>query len=1097
MFPVPSSSSSYSLQNFHYDNHRTTQNVRIGYHSGVEEAHPDGFSKTLLSSSPMSSDSRPHSPHHSSSPSRHAYYRRIYPRSPDRYSSPTSQNSYSSPYAKRASSPLTPSSPPLSSPLTRFDCAAYHSNAKVHVVGREVDNSYFDDSRLHYRDVNEQSGVNLPSFRSLFGSNERKNSQPSVAWRIGDTDSYPSLDFDTSLPPLKFPPLSLKNFATPSIPSECEPRSDSHLNNSAHLLDNYIDRISTDPEVSHIQKTLFHSPCQTPARSQYPLYGVSTPQTPQTPESSKLTFFSPSKISPYPRRTFFLESSERNRTSPVRPKSRRDLLQLVEIADVVEKGLPEAKQPCKLPEETSLDSATSLSSSPAAYQSSLPPSSPPTSEAQLSPMADAEELPALTISPLTDTTMDALDLILDDGESQKSTELLFESQTEVLLVGDDVLPAVSQSIDLESTEGRHQLGVTSSGNRNPNSNSTDVLPSVTEPGHLKMAGDATSKPDPVSLQALKCDEAIAVGYNSNREPVVEEFIQHTSSVNVLISPSNIVSFKSVSDARIDQPTPSSELKQQKNAINSKAKVISVAPPIASSAPRVTVTVVRRTRPAPRVQRNTGVRLDKSPESTEKGQQEKDLLKTTTSEIVNSRCSTAKRPRGTSRERAKISEAPRTKKLKVDTEGDKMKTKTSASVPADVVPTTPFSASSTSPLVSPSTIPAKRKADDDTTKTPSLPVSKVTNKSRALPLLTAAEVKEIDPRQQKKAPVSSSFSSLTSTVPYESWSAALAAAYGSPSSHGSKVLSPKSKVVPKPAKKIRSRLQSDLSSGEEIKPKSLKMRSPRSKRMVVESDSEDDSEKEGTSSGSESELVKPTRLAQTRERNALRSTPDSDSDLSSSENDDDEQSEASSDEHMPSKPLSKSQKPKSLFPPLSALDLELTGIIIETMSLSRSSSHLASALYRTVQETRSSIFEKLLKAYPAHFRVATEDVLSKGLAVRNVAESSSRRGRSKRFSASNEEGDITGMSEEDIMWVSEFERVMKNCATKCSMFGMVESSFRNDPRDRPLPFSSRFFYVPDCDPDIERAQLIKLTMPGAGKRSETKKYKQYYWKPVGK
>ncbi|KAF9076871.1 hypothetical protein BDP27DRAFT_1312734 [Rhodocollybia butyracea] len=75
--------------------------------------------------------------------------------------------------------------------------------------------------------------------------------------------------------------------------------------------------------------------------------------------------------------------------------------------------------------------------------------------------------------------------------------------------------------------------------------------------------------------------------------------------------------------------------------------------------------------------------------------------------------------------------------------------------------------------------------------------------------------------------------------------------------------------------------------------------------------------------------------------------------------------------------------------------------------------------------------------------------------------------------------------------------MIESAERCGMFGMVESSFRNDPRALPPPFSSRFFYVPDKDPDTERASLIQLTMPGAGKRSETKKYKQYYWKPVGK
>ncbi|KAJ3739591.1 hypothetical protein DFH05DRAFT_524414 [Lentinula detonsa] len=199
------------------------------------------------------------------------------------------------------------------------------------------------------------------------------------------------------------------------------------------------------------------------------------------------------------------------------------------------------------------------------------------------------------------------------------------------------------------------------------------------------------------------------------------------------------------------------------------------------------------------------------------------------------------------------------------------------------------------------------------------------------------------------------------------------------------------------------------------------------------------------------------------------------------------------------PVSKNQKPE-LSPPLpSPLDLELIGIVVEAMSLSRSSSHLALSLYRTVCDTRNGVLANLMNANSIHFDAVTEKIRSQelfGCSPGNT-EQPSRRGRSKRGATVNEEGGTAGMSEADIMWVSEFERVMKESAARCGMFGLVESSFRKDPRDRPLPFSSRFFYVPDCDPDTERALLIRLTMPGSGKRSETKKYKQYYWKPVGK
>jgi len=223
--------------------------------------------------------------------------------------------------------------------------------------------------------------------------------------------------------------------------------------------------------------------------------------------------------------------------------------------------------------------------------------------------------------------------------------------------------------------------------------------------------------------------------------------------------------------------------------------------------------------------------------------------------------------------------------------------------------------------------------------------------------------------------------------------------------------------------------------------------------------------------------------------------------SSDEEEEDDEVSSSDDDASSGKKQSYS-KSKTHFPPSSPLDLELVGIIIETMTLTRSSSHLASALYRTVRETRGGVFETILKANPAHFDTVTQKLRSQGLighgrASEAPTEPTSRRGRPKRGAIANEEGGVAGMSDADIMWVSEFERVMAESAAKCGMFGKVENSFRNDPRDLPLPFSSRFFYVPDCDPDTERAQLVRLTMPGSGKRSETMKYKQYYWKPVGK
>ena len=56
-------------------------------------------------------------------------------------------------------------------------------------------------------------------------------------------------------------------------------------------------------------------------------------------------------------------------------------------------------------------------------------------------------------------------------------------------------------------------------------------------------------------------------------------------------------------------------------------------------------------------------------------------------------------------------------------------------------------------------------------------------------------------------------------------------------------------------------------------------------------------------------------------------------------------------------------------------------------------------------------------------------------------------------------------------------------------------FSQDNANRPL--EAQWFYVPELDEDQERATLIKAMMPRPAKRSETKKYKQYYWRPLDK
>ena len=55
----------------------------------------------------------------------------------------------------------------------------------------------------------------------------------------------------------------------------------------------------------------------------------------------------------------------------------------------------------------------------------------------------------------------------------------------------------------------------------------------------------------------------------------------------------------------------------------------------------------------------------------------------------------------------------------------------------------------------------------------------------------------------------------------------------------------------------------------------------------------------------------------------------------------------------------------------------------------------------------------------------------------------------------------------------------------------------DATDHELALEARWFYDPDRDEDGERAMLVRSMMRRPGKRSETKKAKHYYWRPLPK
>ena len=142
--------------------------------------------------------------------------------------------------------------------------------------------------------------------------------------------------------------------------------------------------------------------------------------------------------------------------------------------------------------------------------------------------------------------------------------------------------------------------------------------------------------------------------------------------------------------------------------------------------------------------------------------------------------------------------------------------------------------------------------------------------------------------------------------------------------------------------------------------------------------------------------------------------------------------------------------------------ELQGLLIEAFAVSRASSQSASALYRGMSQSRPSL--------------------------------------------KNDHSDKE--------WLQILESVLEAARSQSGIFGKVESSFKvcswvlivlmrmslswlNVQDDSAHILEAKWFYVPERDPDQERAAIIRNMMPRAGKRSETKKYKQYYYQPLDK
>ncbi|KAH9859154.1 hypothetical protein C2E23DRAFT_801650 [Lenzites betulinus] len=82
------------------------------------------------------------------------------------------------------------------------------------------------------------------------------------------------------------------------------------------------------------------------------------------------------------------------------------------------------------------------------------------------------------------------------------------------------------------------------------------------------------------------------------------------------------------------------------------------------------------------------------------------------------------------------------------------------------------------------------------------------------------------------------------------------------------------------------------------------------------------------------------------------------------------------------------------------------------------------------------------------------------------------------------------------WVPALEGVLEAGWRRSGVFGKVVNC-GTDTGDHALALEPRWFYDPERDEDGERAGLVRSMMRRPGKRSETKKAKQYYWRPLPK
>ncbi|TBU44541.1 hypothetical protein BD309DRAFT_990209 [Dichomitus squalens] len=157
--------------------------------------------------------------------------------------------------------------------------------------------------------------------------------------------------------------------------------------------------------------------------------------------------------------------------------------------------------------------------------------------------------------------------------------------------------------------------------------------------------------------------------------------------------------------------------------------------------------------------------------------------------------------------------------------------------------------------------------------------------------------------------------------------------------------------------------------------------------------------------------------------------------------------------------------------------ELEGMLVETLATARASSLATSALYGALMAARPALRDMALPTLKDAV-AADEDDQEKDREATG-------KGRGAKADAASRRA-----------WVPAIEAILEAGWRRCGVFGKVVNS-GTDLANHSLSLEARWFYDPDQDADADRATLVRSMMRRPGKRSETKKAKQYYWRPLPK